>query len=294
MKKILITGANSYIGTSVEKWLMKEPENYQVDTLDMQDENWRNYDFSPYDVVFHVAGIAHSDRGKISDKKKLLYYKINTNLTIETAKKAKNEGVKQFIFMSSSIVYGGNSSIGGRKKIDKSTLVSPSNSYGDSKLKAENGIIFLENDVFKVCILRPPMIYGKGCKGNYNRLSRLAKVTPFFPNICNLKSILYIGNMVEFVKLMIQNEEKGIFWPQNKEYTSTSNLVNEIGKVSNHKVRLIDGFTWLFKLIAHFSKSINKVFGDFIYEQSLSNYKIEYRNFNFEDSIELSEVETYD
>ena len=104
MKRILITGANSYIGTSFEKYLEKWPEKYQVDTVDMIDGSWREKDFSGYDVVYHVAGIAHSDNGKISPEREKLYYAVNTTLAVETAKKAKAEGVKQFIFMSSASV----------------------------------------------------------------------------------------------------------------------------------------------------------------------------------------------
>ena len=87
MKKVLITGANSYIGTSFEKY-MKQFEGYQIDTMDMIDGTWRQNDFSGYDTVFHVAGIAHSETGKISEERKQIYYKVNTDLTIETAKKA--------------------------------------------------------------------------------------------------------------------------------------------------------------------------------------------------------------
>ena len=104
MKRILITGANSYIGTSFEKYLKENyPVQYQVDTVDMIDGSWREKSFAGYDSVYHVAGIAHSDNGKISEEKKKLYYAVNTELTVETAKKAKADGVKQFIFMSSAI-----------------------------------------------------------------------------------------------------------------------------------------------------------------------------------------------
>ena len=92
MKKILITGANSYIGVSFENYLKNFPNAYQVDTVDMIDGSWREKSFSGYDVVYHVAGIAHSDNGKISEEKKKLYYAVNTDLTVETAKKAKADG----------------------------------------------------------------------------------------------------------------------------------------------------------------------------------------------------------
>ena len=96
MKKILITGKDSYIGTQVEQYLKNKGE-YQIDTLDMRKEDWKQYDFSAYDVVFHVAGIAHADTGKMTKERKQLYYSVNTKLTLETAHKAKKDGVKQFI-----------------------------------------------------------------------------------------------------------------------------------------------------------------------------------------------------
>ena len=180
MKKILITGANSYIGTSFENYLKQWPDKYQVDTIDMIDGSWREKSFKGYDTVFHVAGIAHSDTGIISEERKSLYYKVNTELTIETAKKAKADGVKQFIFMSSAIVYGDSAPIGKQNVITKDTVPQPSNFYGDSKLKAEKGILPLQSDDFIVVILRPPMIYGKGCKGNYQALVKLALKLPVF------------------------------------------------------------------------------------------------------------------
>lgn len=183
MKKILITGANSYIGTSFEKYINEiYPESYTVDTVDMIDGSWKNKSFSGYDAVFHVAGIAHSDSGKISKEKEQLYYAVNTNLTIETAKKAQSDGVKQFIFMSSAIVYGESAPIGKQKIITQNTPTAPANCYGDSKVQAENGIRPLSDENFKVVILRPPMIYGKKSKGNFIRcLQNLHRKRRFFP-----------------------------------------------------------------------------------------------------------------
>ena len=146
MKRILITGANSYIGTSFENYIKNNFGNeYQIDTIDMIDSSWREKSFSGYDVIYHVAGIAHSDNGKISSEKEKLYRSVNTDLTIETATKAKNEGVKQFIFMSSAIVYGDSGKIGKKKVITKETPTNPANCYGDSKVQAELGILPLPN-----------------------------------------------------------------------------------------------------------------------------------------------------
>ena len=290
MKKVLITGANSYIGTSFEKYMALQQEPYQIDTLDMLDVSWREKDFSKYDVVFHVAGIAHSDSGKISEEKSRLYYSVNTDLTIETAKKAKSEGVSQFIYMSSAIVYGESASISKKKVITKDTPVSPANCYGDSKVQAEKGLIPLGDEKFKVVILRPPMIYGKGSKGNYPILSKLAKKLPIFPYVKNERSMLYIENLAEFIKLMIDNEEGRIFFPQNNEYSNTSEIVKMIGAVHKKNVRLLKGFSWILKLMSYFVGIVNKAFGNFCYDQSMSEYKVDYRKVSLKESILRTEA----
>ena len=289
MKKILITGANSYIGTSFEKYMAQWPDQYQVDTVDMIDGTWREKDFSGYDCVYHVAGIAHSDSGKISPERAKLYYVVNTDLTVETAKKAKAEGVKQFIFMSSAIVYGESAPIGKTKVITKDTPVSPANSYGDSKVQAENGILPLNDETFKVVILRPPMIYGPGSKGNYPVLSKLAQKLPFFPKVDNQRSMLYIDNLMEFVRLMVENEEQGIFWPQNAEYSNTTELVKLIAQAHGKKITIIPGFTWALKLLSHCTGLVNKAFGSLSYEQEMSNYRTKYCITTLGDSIRITE-----
>lgn len=291
MKKILITGANSYIGTSFETYMAQWPEQYQVDTVDMIDGTWREKDFSCYDAVFHVAGIAHSDSGKISKEKEKLYYAVNTDLTVETAKKAKTDGVGQFVFMSSAIVYGESAPIGKRKRITRDTPVSPANCYGDSKVQAENGIRPLADAQFKVVILRPPMIYGKGSKGNYPLLAKLALKTPLFPYVENERSMLYIENLCEFVRLMVENGETGTFWPQNGEYSNTGDLVKLIAQTHGKKVRIVKGFGWALKLMSHVTGLVNKAFGSLSYEQSLSEYKENYRRCNLEESIQRTEAE---
>lgn len=289
MKKILITGAGSYIGGSFEKYLKQWPDEYQVESLDMLDGSWKKTDFSMYDVIYHVAGIAHSDSGKISEDKAKMYYAINTDLTIEVAHKAKSEGVSQFIFMSSAIVYGESAPIGKTKIISRDTSVSPANCYGDSKVQAEKGIMPLSDENFKVVILRAPMIYGKGSKGNYPLLSKMAKKVPVFPKINNQRSMLYIENLLEFVRLLIKNEEQGIFWPQNKEYSNTSELVKMIAEVNGKKVVLIKGCGWLLRLLGCIMGVVNKAFGSLCYEMSMSDYKEEYRNVQLKESIERSE-----
>ena len=289
MKKILITGANSYIGTSVEKYLAGFGDGYRVDTVDMIDGSWRERSFAGYDTVFHVAGLAHSDTGRVSEERKAFYYKINTDLTVETAKKAKQDGVGQFIFMSSAIVYGDSAPIGKQKLITRDTPTSPANFYGDSKVKAEEGILPLADGSFKVVILRPPMIYGRDSKGNYPTLAKMAMKLPVFPKVSNQRSMLYVENLAEFIRLMVENGESGIFFPQNAEYSNTTSLVRLIAAAHGKKILTVGGVTWALKLLSHFTGLVNKAFGSLCYDMSMSEYKEEYRRFSLEDSIKITE-----
>lgn len=294
MKRVLITGANSYIGTSFEKWAGENESTFFVDTRDMIGEEWKKADFAGYDSIFHVAGIAHADVGKVSEEKKELYYKVNAELAIECAEKAKKEGVKQFIYMSSIIVYGDSAPIGKTRVITKDTPVSPANFYGDSKVKAEEGLQKLEDKSFKVVILRPPMIYGKGSKGNYPLLAKMAKKIPVFPEIKNQRSMLYVENLCKFVSLMITNEESGIFFPQNAEYVQTSDMIKEIAKVSEKRIVMIKWLNWAVMLVGKIpgkpSALVNKAFGNLVYDKNLSSeYRQQYALYDLSESIRRTE-----
>lgn len=294
-KKILITGMNSFIGQSFNAWLSQPQysDNYLIETIDTIGDLWREQDFSSFEVVFHVAGIAHVDTKELDEEKRQLYYKVNRDLTIDVATKAKAEGVKQFIFMSSSIVFGENYPIGKSKKISKSTTPSPSSDYGKSKLQAEEALIKLQTDNFHVVIMRPPMIYGKGCKGNYPKLSKYARVFPVFLNVNNERSVLHIDNLCELLRMIIDSNETGIFYPQNKEYISTSAIVKEIANIHEKHIVLTKLFNPLIYLFADKVRIINKVFGNFTYDKELSNYKdFTYCVHNFEESIERTECIT--
>lgn len=291
MKRILITGANSYIGTAFRKHLQDRPDDYQVDAISVRGDDWKKTSFSGYDAVVHVAGIAHSDLGRISPEKEKLYYTVNTSLTAAVAEKAKVDGVRQFVFMSSAIVYGDSAPIGKRKRITRDTPPSPANCYGDSKLQAENKIRPLGDDDFKVAVVRPPMVYGAGSKGNYPLLAKLACRLPFFPKVDNERSMIYIGNLVEFLRLIVEREEQGIFWPQNDAYCSTSELVKQIAQCHGKKILLIPGLGWALKCLGCFTGLVNKAFGSLSYDMSLSEYPDNYRLVNMEDSIRRTEVQ---
>lgn len=275
MKNILITGKSSYIGTFLKNWLKREPDKYKVDSISLRDGVWKEKDFSEYDVVFHVAGIAHI---KETEENKELYYKVNRELVYEVAKKSKFDGVKQFIFLSSMSVYGVENG-----NIDKDTPLNATSAYGKSKIEAEELINKLEEEAFRIATLRPPMVYGKGCKGNYPRLAGLALKTPIFPNIDNKRSMIYIDNLSEFVKQLIDNQSAGLFFPQNGEYVNTSEMVRMIAEAHGKKIMMTKLFNPLLRLLN--VNTVNKVFGDLVYEKSMSEYKNDYRVYEFEESI---------
>ncbi|WP_332695147.1 NAD-dependent epimerase/dehydratase family protein [Halalkalibacter lacteus] len=281
MKKILITGENSYIGNSFEMWLAKDTHCYKVEKISVRGDSWKEIDFSSYDTVLHVAGIAHLNERKVD---KNLYYKVNRDLAYEIANKAKTEGVEHFIFFSSMSVYGKDTGI-----IDKDTVTKPKSHYGKSKLEAERLIRELEDPQYKVSVIRPPMIYGRGCNGNYAKLSSLTRITLVFPDIKNERSMIYIDNLNEYIKSLVDNPINGLFFPQDREYVCTSEMVKEIAKS-------IDKRIWMTKVFNSFLKNIKtdltrKIFGDLVYSKEIDvNYRHKsYNLVDFKESIRLTE-----
>ncbi len=274
MKKVLITGAGSYIGESAKEYLLQEPDNYHVETIDTMGWEPKIADFVGFDVVFNVAGIAHI---KETDQNRDLYYKVNRDLVIKIAKVAKEAGVKQFILLSTMSVYG---LIVGH--ITKNTPVNPVNAYGKSKAEADEEIKKIEDASFKFCCLRPPMVYGKGCKGNYQSLRAFALKSPIFPNYKNQRSMVFIGNLCEFVKRCIDEEKNGLFFPQNAEYVNSSEMVKLIAKEHGKKIKLTKAFNWAVRKVA--LGIVRKVFGSLTYE--LIDTEEKYR---FVESINLTE-----
>lgn len=293
-KKVLITGAGSYIGESFKKYAEEHYSALDIETLDMLDPDWKKKDFSKFDIVYHVAGLAHADVGSVDDDTKAKYYAINTDLAVEVCKKAKSEGVKEFVFISSMIVYGDSAPYGKDKIIDEHTVPKAANFYGDSKLQADVAVRSFADDSFKVLVIRPPMIYGKGSKGNYPTLAKLAKKLPVFPDVDNKRSMLHIDNLCEFLcQIMLVSDIKEnatVFMPQNAEWTKTSDMVKRIADVSGKKIRTLKIFRPAVyigsKVPGKIGGLVNKAFGNSCYEKKISEYcGINYRVVNLKNSI---------
>ena len=303
MKQILITGVNSYIGNATEQYLMEwnsavGREVYHVDKVSLREDGLERLGLlkgekPPYDAVLHVAGIAHADTGHVSEETKALYYRVNCDLAVETARKAKAAGIPQFIYLSSIIVFGDSAKVGRKKHITAETLPEPANFYGDSKLQAEKKLRLLESESFHVAVLRPPMVYGKGSKGNFPVLVKLAGKLPFFPDIENERSMIYVENLAEFIRLLVDNGNGGVFFPQNREYVTTARMVKEIGEATGKKIRLLGFLNPFVKLTSKMpgkaGQLADKAFGSLTISKELSGIDIEaYQTCSLSDSIKKS------
>lgn len=290
-KRVLITGEGSYIGDYFTAYAKEHyGDNFAVDTVDMLSESWREKDFSSYDTVFHVAGIAHADVGNVDEETKKKYYAVNTDLAIETARKSKKEGVKQFILMSSMIIYGDAAPYGREKVIDEYTVPVPTNFYGDSKWQADKEVRSLGTQDFRVAVLRPPMIYGRGSKGNYPILAKMARKLPLFPAVDNRRSMLYIGNLCEFLCLLMLSGESGVYFPQNREYVNTADMVQGIADSVWHPIKITRLLNPAVAVASHvpgkLKTLVNKAFGNSVYSQKLSDYEgLSYQITGLQDSI---------
>lgn len=280
MIRVLITGENSYIGTHIEAQLASEPACFQVSTRDMRDD-WSR-DFSDFDAVVHVAGIAHQ---KENEDNAQLYYEVNRDLAVQAAKAAKESGVSQFVFLSSMSVFGMTC---GRITMD--TKPAPTTHYGKSKLEAEEALQALADDGFHMAVLRPPMIYGANCKGNYPRLSRLAQRLPVFPSVSNERSMLYIGTLAVFISQLLKSGEGGCYHPQNNEYVSTDALVRQIAAVHHKRIWQPKGLGWLLAALCRYVGIAGKVFGTLTYDQAMSEAFRDRHELTFAQTIALTEV----
>ena len=283
MKNILIIGKDSYVGESFKKWIEGYPEKYTVDIVASKNEAWKAVDFSHYETVVDFAGIAHINN--ITEDMRDLFYSVNRDLSIEIASWAKKHGVKHFIIFSSMNVYGDYVDNLSDRNAEK-----PTSFYGDSKLQGDIGIRKLEDDNFIVSYVRPPFVYGKGCKGNYNTISRIAQKTPVFPTYKNKKSMIYIDNLNEFIRMVVDEQFGGVLTPQNKELVSTYDLVREIANCHGRNILFTGLFNWAVKPACKATRIVRRAFADDCYVPEISNYwDYRYCVVSFSESIQRTE-----
>lgn len=292
MKRILITGKGSYLGTSLAAYLSREPGRFQVDAISLRSPDWQELSFAGYDAVYHTAAIVHQSKGKHSPQELEHYRQVNCDLAVQVAKKAKAAGVPQFLFLSTMAVYGLTAAYGETLTITAQTPTLPTDNYGQSKLEAEQALLALEDDRFRVAILRPPIIYGKGCTGNFRTLCAIAEKLPCFPKVPNQRSMLYIENLNRLVVLLMEDGGRGIFCPQDRDFVNTSQMIQAIAQAQGKHLVLIPGFAWVFRLLRHLTPAVDKAFGSLCYDQALSEYKEDYRVFHYPETVQKSTPES--
>lgn len=263
--KILIIGKDSYIGNHVDLWLSKH--GHEVTQLDVLADEWKTFDYSPYDAIVHVAGIVH--RPDCNDWE--LYKRVNTDMPIAIATMAKEQGVKQYIFFSTMGVYGFDKKLA-RNIVDEDTSLLAEDMYGKSKLMAEVGLMKLQNESFNVVCVRPPSVYGKGCRGGYiTGFTAIARRLPVIPRAYeNVKqSFIYIDNLCEFVRLAIDKRLSGAYCPQDDKVVSANELLEVISKGIGKNYRS----SWLMGQVVRFLSFlplVKKAYGGIEYSKELS------------------------
>lgn len=283
VKRVLIIGKGSYLGESLKKWLDRRPDRYHAEMASPLNQAWREADFAGADTVVDFAGIAHVNRPP--GEMKPLFYAVNRDLTGELGRHAKERGVRHFVYFSSMNVYGD-----GCQCVRDRGAERPGSFYGDSKLQGDRELEKLEDGDFVVAHIRPPFVYGKGCTGNYGAISRIARRTPVFPDYGNRKSMIYIDNLCEFVRLVIEEGSGGIFTPQNKELVSTADLVREIAENAGHKVWFTRLFNWGIGPGIKLLGPVRRAFADDCYAREMSDYwDYGYCVVDFKESIRRTE-----
>ena len=281
----MLVSIGGYIGVTFTENIKKNYPDWKIDAVDSMNRKWAESDFCGYDAVFNVSGLAHANARQGTEE---LYYQVNGQLPIDIATKAKAESVSLFVQMSSQIVYGDMSGLGEDKMITINTVPSEPTVYGKSKMMAERGLLKLVDDTFHVAIMRPPLIYSESARDNFPRLVNFAKKMPIFPKMKNKQSMVYVDNLCELIKLIIENNKGGFYFPQQECYIETSKIVADIAKAAGNKMWQTSIFNPALRLLSKIPKLdfIHKAFGSITYDMEMSNhFNGKYRVVSYEESI---------
>lgn len=243
--KIAMIGASGFVGTRLLGLLREEPSKYECKNIDLlpshffneittigdvRDQEQMDRELSGADVVILLAAQHRDDVSPVS-----LYYDTNVGGMEVTLKAMEKNGVKHIIFFSSVAVYGLN-----KKNPDENHPADPFNHYGKSKWQAEEVLQrwYKSHPDWNIDIIRPTVIFGERNRGNvYNLLKQISSGKFLMVGKGeNKKSMAYVGNIVAFVKFLIDNVTTGY------------NVFNYIDKPDNN----------MNQLVAHVSKVLNK------------------------------------
>lgn len=277
--KLLITGSSGFVGNY---FINKYKNKYEIKTFSFLKDDINTLDCGDTDVVFHLSALVHQMGGASKEE----YERVNVIQTLQLAKKAKESGVKHFLFMSTVKVYGEETD----NKYTEDSICHPEDEYGKSKLKAELELKKLEDVSFKVSIIRTPIVYGYGVKANIKSLVNLVNKIPILPfgKINNKRSMVYIGNLCHLVDEVIIQQKAGIFLASDDKPLSTSKLIELIAENLDKKIYLIKipFFETLLKVV---KQSFHKrLYGSLEVDNSITKEKLNLKNpHSVEDGIKL-------
>ncbi|MCT7584014.1 NAD-dependent epimerase/dehydratase family protein [Aliarcobacter butzleri] len=276
MKKLLITGSTGYLGNS---FINQFGNKYTFEKFSLLNQKIEDIKLDNIDAILHCAALVHQ-KVELSYEK---YHEINVEYPVKLAKIAKQNGVKQFVFISTVAVYGEE-----KEKLDENTVCNPITPYGKSKLEAEKELLKLNDDNFTVSIVRPPMIYGKNAPGNIDSLVKLVKKLPIIPlaNIKNKRSFIFIQNLLHIIDEVILQKKSGIFLACDDEPLSTSKLIDLIAKNLAKKTYLIK-IPFFESLLKILKPSFHKrLYGSLEIDNTITKEKLNLKNpYSVEDGV---------
>ena len=273
-KTLMITGASGFIGSN---FIERYKDKYNIIPVDLLKIKPEEIDFRGVDTVLHLAALVHQMKGAPREK----YFEVNTELTRRVAEEAKKQGVRHFVFYSTVKVYGYDGDLYNHNLIlnEESECKPMNDPYGESKWEAEKILRRLENDNFKIGIIRPPMVYGKGVKGNMESLIKLVKMFPILPFNYdkNRRSLVNIENLMYLTALVIDKEASGVFLPLDEKNISLKEIVEGIEKAYDLKRINIPMIQPIFWLLTKMKPNIMvRLFGTLQFDNRLTKEKLGY------------------
>ena len=275
---VLITGASGFIGKHLINSLIGSNE-FSVrglvgrNMVDFNDSNVKIYAETIYentdwteiirdcDIVIHLAGIAHVF-DKPSAEMKDKYQSINVRSTVNLAKYAVKAGVKKFIFLSSITVNGFETNKD--TPFTENDKLNPNTLYASSKSEAEDLVkLTCENTNMSYVIIRPPLTYGLGVKGNFESLIKIVKKRIPLPlrSINNKRSFISVYNLVDFIRCCVKNPmaENQIFLVSDGEDVSIGELLRKTAKSMDCPIYLFSLPQWFLKMFGYLTKKQDAV-----------------------------------
>ncbi|MGL4866195.1 MAG: NAD-dependent epimerase/dehydratase family protein [Cetobacterium sp.] len=273
-KTLMITGASGFIGSN---FIKKYENEYNIVPVCLIKNKPEDLDYTGVDTILHLAALVHQMKGAPEEK----YFEINTELTRRLATTAKEKGVQHFVFYSTVKVYGFDGELNNYNFIlTENSPCNPNDPYGTSKYEAEKILGSLQDENFKVAMVRPPMVYGEGVKGNMLSLMKLINILPIIPFNYdnNRRSVISTENLLYMTHLIIKNQADGVYLGTEGNPVSIKEIAESIEKGLGKKKINIKFPRRIFKLLCKVKPNIMvRLYGTLAFKQENNYEKIKYK-----------------